>query len=137
MYWTNFHNIDESKMKNISISNLTQIYYIIKIKYSKQLSTVKCLQTYCNFSFLFLFLHKCIMVLFLFFFYFNKQTFKVCPTHYYTDWDEKEKKKEDERKKNLCMYRKLYPPKRIQFHFPFYFFLFRNDIKYNFCFLHV
>lgn len=123
MYWTNFHNIDESKMKNISISNLTQIYYIIKIKYSKQLSTVKCLQTYCNFSFLFLFLHKCIMVLFLFFFYFNKQTFKVCPTHYYTDWDEKEKKKEDERKKIFACIENCILPRGYNFTFYFTFFI--------------
>lgn len=136
MYWTNFHNIDESKMKNISISNLTQIYYIIKIKYSKQLSTVKCLQTYCNFSFLFLFLHKCIMVLFLFFFISISKLSKFVRLIIILI-EMKKKKKRRWKKKNLCMYRKLYPPKRIQFHFLFYFFLFRNDIKYNFCFLHV
>lgn len=123
-------------MKNISISNLTQIYYIIKIKYSKQLSTVKCLQTYCNFSFLFLFLHKCIMVLFLFFFIsINKLSKFVRLIIILIEMKKKKKKKMKEKKIFACI--ENCTPKRIQFHFLFYFFLFRNDIKYNFCFLHV
>lgn len=111
-------------MKNISISNLTQIYYIIKIKYSKQLSTVKCLQTYCNFSFLFLFLHKCIMVLFLFFFISINKLSKFVRLIIILIEMKKKKKKEDERKKIFACIENCILPRGYNFTFYFTFFYF-------------
>ena len=115
--------------ENISINNLTQIYCIIKIKYSKQLSKVKCLQTYCNFSFLLLFLHKCIMILFLFFFISMSKLSKFVRLIILIEMKKKKKKKMKEKKIFTCIENCILP-RGYNFTFYFTFFLFRNDIKF-------